>query len=199
MCDISRGCTLCSELVWAAAGQVSNLVFILPRLKQSIPLQIYFLGNQAAKWNGTTSVDQWVHAAMPSLNFCDFLSSSSFIHWYQEMTEKSEHNSISLMSCTPFPVFRLSINESGELVSQRKWAMFPMKLFIIYNITKNQVAIVVDFFHKKSLSHHPHFTAERESWQETGKTRMKHMVAPFLQHVWDFYELFWRKTTAFAC
>ena len=79
----------------------------------------------------------------------------------------------------------------GELVSQRKWAMFPMKLFIIYNITKNQVAIVVVFFHKKSLSHHPHFTAERESWQETGKIRMKHMVAPFLHHVWDFYELFW--------
>ena len=57
--------------------------------------------------------------------------------------------------------------------------MFLTKLFIIYNITKNQVAIVVDFFHNKSfLISQLNMTADRKL-----ENQIKHMVAPFLHYV----------------
>ena len=199
MCDISRGCTLCSELVWAAAGKVSNLVFILPQLKQLIPLQIYFLGNQAAKWNGTTGVDQWVHAAMPSLNIGDFLSSSSFIHWYQEMMEKSEHNSISLMSCTPFPVFQLSVNKS--------WGTgFPTKMIYVSDETIHHIQHYKEsgsyrccFLSQKILISSSSFHSWKweltGNWKNSNETHGGSISSTCLRFLWAFLN----KKSAFAC
>jgi len=47
-----------------------------------------------------------------------------------------------------------------KLVPKGNELIFSVKLFIIYNIKKNQVTILVVFFHKKLQSPHPHFTAD---------------------------------------
>ena len=66
------------------------------------PLATFFLAD-AMKWH--TSVDLLAHAWVPNLNIGSFFSSTCFLHYYHEMTEISECNSISLKSCTSIPVF----------------------------------------------------------------------------------------------
>jgi hypothetical protein len=150
MCEISWECTLCSALVGPTRGQLSNSIFIFTAVGIINPLANFLFrkpGCCKMKWH--TRVDQWVCAAMPSLNVVDFLASSSFIQWYQEIMEKSEQNSNSLMSCTPFPDFWAQ--HQWKLVNwfpTGEKPIFRTKLFIICNITMNWMTILVGFFHE---------------------------------------------------
>ena len=144
------------------------------------------------KWH--TSVDLLAHACVPNLNISSFFSSTCFLHYYHEMTEISECNSISLKSCTSIPVFSATHQWKKE-----NWFTdgielgFLTKLFNRNNITKPPVSFSAVLFN--DLFRCPYFTssAELDLWRETGENSIKHLISPFHRLIWAVFEIFWVK------
>ena len=64
--------------------------------------------NVAEKMKWHTSMDLLAHACVPNVDIGHLLSSICFLHPYQEMTEISECNSISLECCHGVPIPHIS-------------------------------------------------------------------------------------------
>ena len=102
-----------------------------------------------------------------------------------------------------FLIFQLSVNESwGTGFSMEMSYVSDKKIHHIQHY-KESGNYCCCFLSQKILISSSSFHSWTWELTRNWKTWMKHIVAPLLQHVWDFYELFWiknlNKKSAFAC
>jgi hypothetical protein len=73
--------------------------------------------------NAMQLVDLWVHAGVPGLRVLSFSFSTSFLHWYQAMTDFSERSSVALQIWHPISVLEVSIHENQRTSSRKEVRM----------------------------------------------------------------------------
>lgn len=103
---IPWNCTLCSAVernsnVITVSNPVFNFVWSIFKIFDNT--------------NAAQLVDVWVHTGMPGLRILSFWLSTSFIRWYQAVTDFSERSSVALQIWHPisgFGLFGVSIDEN---------------------------------------------------------------------------------------